>query len=208
MNNEKSVKYEYEENDKKIVVIFDNPPTIKDPSSFRRTHYFTDVECTKITTNFKNKLLELFKVSNIDDLKAVIAKNNITLTFEPGEGEIIYDPVRQEVIVYTETFNKTVIKPANKEKRVKKNIVAALKHEQMVSSNYTELVTTILHGANDIELSETDKALIAREIPNLIRNKHIKISLHDITDINKQNLHEIVQLGRDILNKKRGVEKS
>lgn len=207
MNNEKSVKYEYEENDKKIVVIFDNPPTIKDPASFRRTHYFTDIECTKITTNFKNKLLELFKVSNIDDLKAVIAKNNITLTFEPGEGEIIYDPVRQEVIVYTETFNKTVIKPANQEKRVKKNIVAALKHEQMTSSNYAELVTTVLHGASEVELSEADKALIAREIPNLIRNKHVKISLHDITDINKQNLHEIVQLGRDILNKKRGVEK-
>lgn len=45
-------------------------------------------------------------------------------------------------------------------------------------------------------------------IPKLIKEGKVKISLEDITDINKTRLVDIVQLGRDLLTKKIGVEKS
>ena len=44
-------------------------------------------------------------------------------------------------------------------------------------------------------------------IPILIKNGNIKISLKDVTDINKDRLKDVIQLGRDLIMKKIGIEK-
>ena len=41
----------------------------------------------------------------------------------------------------------------------------------------------------------------------IIKNGNIKISLKDVTDINKDRLMDVIQLGRDLIVKKNGVEK-
>lgn len=113
----KSVKYEYDLNKKKIVVLFRNGPVIEDENSFCRTHYFTDVEKTMITTSFKDELLKLFNVSGVKELKEKI-DNNIKLIFKPGEGEMYYDDINKTVFVFTKTFKEKVVKPNDKAKNL------------------------------------------------------------------------------------------
>ena len=54
---------------------------------------------------------------------------------------------------------------------------------------------------------DKDREKVAHLIPNLIKNGKIKILLKDVTDINKDGLKDIIQIGRDLLVKKTGVEK-
>lgn len=202
----KSVKYEYDANKKQIVVLFKNGPKIEDEKSFCRTHYFTDLENTKITTSFKDSLLKLFNVEGVKELKAKI-DNNIKLIFKPGEGEIIYDNTINTVIVYTETFKNEVVKPTEKAKKLRKSMEKLSKKEKITSYEYKQLVEAISDGIDFVDLSKKDKEVVAKAIPSLIKNGKIKISLKDVTDINKDRLHDVVELGRDLLQKKRGVEK-
>ena len=65
----------------------------------------------------------------------------------------------------------------------------------------------LVKGIEDNLLKEKDKKIIAEMIPILIKNGNIKISLKDVTDINKDRLKDIIQLGRDLISKKNGVEK-
>ena len=201
-----SVKYEYDLNRKKIVVLFKNGPIIEDEKSFCKTHYFTDSNNTMITTAFKDELLKLFSVSSVEELKEKI-DNNIKLIFKPGNGEMIYDASIKTVIVYTNTFKEEVVKPNEQAKRLRRNMEKLSKHEKVSSHEYMSLVFAITEGIDYVELNDKDKMAVAKVIPELIRKGDIKISLKDVTDINKDRLKDIVQIGRDLLVKKRGVEK-
>lgn len=202
----KSVKYEYDSNRRQIIVLFKNGPKIEDEQSFSRTHYFVDEELTKITTAFKDELLKLFAVDSVKDLKAKI-DNNIKLVFKPGDGEMVYDELTNTVIVYTNSFKENVIKPNEKTKRLRKSIEKLAKKEKISSNEFTNLITTVAEGTATIQLTEKDRKTVAQLLPQLIKDGNIKISLRDVTDINKDRLKDIVQIGRDILYKKRGVEK-
>lgn len=202
----RSVKYEYDLNRKKIVVLFRNGPVIEDENSFCRTHYFTDVDNTMITTSFKDALLRLFNVSGVKELKEKI-DNNIKLIFKPGEGEMYYDDVSKTVFVFTKTFKEEVIKPNEKAKKLRRSMEKISKHEKVSSYEYTNMLSTLVEGVDDIEFTKKDKQIIAKAIPKLIKDGDIKISLKDVTDINKDRLLDIVKLGRDLLTKERGVEK-
>ena len=202
----RSVKYEYDLNRKKIVVLFRNGPVIEDENSFCRTHYFTDVDNTMITTSFKDELLRLFNVSGVKELKEKI-DNNIKLIFKPGEGEMYYDDVCKTVFVFTKTFKEEVVKPNEKAKRLRRSMEKISKHEKVSSYEYTNMLSTLVEGVDDIEFTKKDKQIIAKAIPRLIKDGDIKISLKDVTDINKDRLLDIVKLGRDLLAKERGVEK-
>lgn len=202
----KSVKYEYDLNRKKIVVLFRNGPVIEDEDSFCRTHYFTDTNNTMITTSFKDELLKLFDVNGVKELKEKI-DNNIKLIFRAGEGEMCYDDASKTVIVYTKSFKENVVKPNEKAKRLRRSMEKVAKHEKVTSYEYTSMLNTLIEGIDEVELSQKDKQIIARAIPKLLKNGNIKISLKDVTDINKDRLHDVVKLGRDLLTKKRGVEK-
>lgn len=202
----RSVKYEYDLNRKKIVVLFRNGPVIEDENSFCRTHYFTDVDNTMITTGFKDELLRLFNVSGVKELKEKI-DNNIKLIFKPGEGEMYYDDVSKTVFVFTKTFKEEVVKPNEKAKRLRRSMEKISKHEKVSSYEYTNMLSTLVEGVDDIEFTKKDKQIIAKAIPKLIKDGDIKISLKDVTDINKDRLLDIVKLGRDLLAKERCVEK-
>lgn len=202
----RSVKYEYDLNRKKIVVLFRNGPVIEDENSFCRTHYFTDVDNTMITTSFKDALLRLFNVSGVKELKEKI-DNNIKLIFKPGEGEMYYDDVSKTVFVFTKTFKEEVVKPNEKAKKLRRSMEKISKHEKVSSYEYTNMLSTLVEGVDDIEFTKKDKQIIAKAIPKLIKDGDIKISLKDVTDINKDRLLDIVKLGRDLLTKERGVEK-
>lgn len=202
----RSVKYEYDLNRKKIVVLFRNGPVIEDENSFCRTHYFTDVDNTMITTSFKDELLRLFNVSGVKELKEKI-DNNIKLIFKPGEGEMYYDDVSKTVFVFTKTFKEEVVKPNEKAKRLRRSMEKISKHEKVSSYEYTNMLSTLVEGVDDIEFTKKDKQIIAKAIPKLIKDGDIKISLKDVTDINKDRLLDIVKLGRNLLAKERGVEK-
>ena len=202
----KSIKYEYDSNRREIVVLFKNGPKIEDENSFCRSHYFIDKEKTKITTLFKDELLKLFNVEGVKELKEKI-DNNVKLIFKTGDGSMIYDDVTKTVIVYTNTFKEEVVKPSEKVKKLKKSMEKISKNEEISSNEFTNLITTLTNNVENIELCKKDRKTIAKLIPKLIRDGDIKISLKDITDINKDRLKDIVKIGRDLLEKKIGVEK-
>lgn len=202
----KSIKYEYDSNRREIVVLFKNGPKIEDENSFCRSHYFIDQEKTKITTMFKDELLNLFNVEGVKELKEKI-DNNVKLIFKPGNGNMIYNDITKTVIVYTNTFREEVVKPNEKVKRSKKSMEKISKNEEISSNEFTNLIATITNNTENVELCQKDKKIIAKLIPKLIRDGDIKISLKDITDINKDRLKDIVKIGRDLLEKKIGVEK-
>lgn len=202
----KSVKYEYDSNRKQIVVLFKNGPKIEDEKTFCRSHYFIDQEKTKITTVFKDELLRLFNVEGVKELKEKI-DNNIKLIFKSGDGVMSYDESINTVIVYTNSFKEDVVKPSERTKRLRKSMEKLSKREKISSNEFTNLISTIADGINTIQLTEKDRKTVAQLVPQLIKDGNIKISLRDVTDINKDRLKDIVQIGRDLLIKKRGIEK-
>ncbi len=197
----KSIKYEYESNRKEIVVLFKNGPKIEDEENFCRSHYFTDQEKTKITTIFKDELLKLFNVEGVKELKAKI-DNNIKLLFKSGNGEMIYNEQINTVIVYTNSFRENIVKPNEKTKRLRKSMEKIAKKEKITSNEFTNLISTLTENSDMVDLSSKDKKTIAKLLPKLIKEGDIKISLKDITDINKDRLRDIVNIGRDLLQKK------
>lgn len=203
---QKPVIYEYEEVNREIIVLFKDTPFIEDENIFKRSHYFKNADNTSITTMFKDELLKLFNVAGVKELKDKIA-NKIRLLFKVGTGEMTYDEKTNTVIVYMESFKNDVVKPANDVRKLKTVIERLYKKEKVSSNDIVNVVKTLSTGIDSNILKDKDREKVAHLIPNLIKNGKIKISLKDVTDINKDRLKDIIQIGRDLLLKKSGVEK-
>lgn len=203
---QKPVIYEYEEVNREIIVLFKDTPFIEDENIFKRSHYFKNADNTSITTMFKDELLKLFNVAGVKELKDKI-DNKIRLLFKVGTGEMTYDEKTNTVIVYMESFKNDVVKPANDVRKLKTVIERLYKKEKVSSNDIVNVVKTLSTGIDSSILKDKDREKVAHLIPNLIKNGKIKISLKDVTDINKDRLKDIIQIGRDLLLKKSGVEK-
>lgn len=203
---QKPVIYEYEEVNREIIVLFKDTPFIEDENIFKRSHYFKNADNTSITTMFKDELLKLFNVAGVKELKDKI-DNKIRLLFNVGTGEMTYDEKTNTVIVYMESFKNDVVKPANDVRKLKTVIERLYKKEKVSSNDIVNVVKTLSTGIDSNILKDKDREKVAHLIPNLIKNGKIKISLKDVTDINKDRLKDIIQIGRDLLLKKSGVEK-
>lgn len=203
---QKPVIYEYEEVNREIIVLFKDTPFIEDENIFKRSHYFKNADNTSITTMFKDELLKLFNVAGVKELKDKI-DNKIRLLFKVGTGEMTYDEKTNTVIVYMESFKNDVVKPANDVRKLKTVIERLYKKEKVSSNDIVNFVKTLSTGIDSNILKDKDREKVAHLIPNLIKNGKIKISLKDVTDINKDRLKDIIQIGRDLLLKKSGVEK-
>ena len=104
MNNEQEhVYYEQENIGREIFILFRDTPIIEDETLFCRTHYFKDKDCKSITRIFKDELVQLFNVSDVQELINII-NNKIRLYFKVGKGKMTYDEQSNTVIVYMETF--------------------------------------------------------------------------------------------------------
>lgn len=201
-----SVFYELEEVNREIIVLFKDVPIIEDESVFKRSHYFKGTTNTSITTMFKDELLKLFDVTNVKELKSKI-DNKIRLMFKVGTGEMVYDEQTNTVIVYMESFKNNVVKPAKDISKLKKVVERLYKKEKVCSEDIVKMADMLNKGLQDNLLKDKDKQIVAKMIPELIKNGNIKISLKDVTDINKDRLKDIIQIGRDLIVKKIGVEK-
>ena len=206
VENQKSVVYELEEINREIIVLFRDTPIIEDETLFKRSHYFKNLENTSITTIFKDELVKLLNVNSVKELKEKI-DNKIRLMFKVGTGDMTYDEKTNTVFVYMESFKNDVVKPAKDISKLKKVVERLYKKEKVCSEDIVKVTDMLVKGIEDNLLKEKDKKIIAEMIPILIKNGNIKISLKDVTDINKDRLKDIIQLGRDLISKKNGVEK-
>ena len=206
LENQDSVVYEYEEINREIIVLFKDTPIIEDESIFKRSHYFKNANNTSITTIFKDELVKLFNVDSVKELKEKI-DNKIRLMFKVGTGEMVYDEKTNTVIVYMESFKNDVVKPAKDISKLKKVVERLYKKEKVCSEDIVKIADMLSKGIEDNILKEKDKKIVAQMLPALIKNGNIKISLKDVTDINKDRLMDVIQLGRDLIVKKVGVEK-
>ena len=206
IENQEPVVYEYEEINREIIVLFRDTPIIEDESLFKRSHYFKNATNTSITTIFKDELLKLFNVEGVKELKEKI-DNKIRLMFKVGNGDMYYDEKTNTVIVYMESFKNNVVKPAKDISKLKRVVERLYKKEKVCSEDIVKIADMLSKGIEDNLLKEKDKKIVAQMIPILIKNGNIKISLKDVTDINKDRLKDIIQLGRDLIVKKNGVEK-
>lgn len=200
------VFYEKENINREVIIIFKEVPIIEDESLFSRSHYFRDKENKSITPLFKDELLKLFDVADVNELKEKI-DNKIRLMFKVGTGKMCYDGQTNTVIVYMESFKNEIVKPAEEIRKVKNSVEKLMKNQEISSKEMFKIVSAITKGIENVKILEKHKNEIAKLIPGLIKKGKIKISLKDITDINKERLKDIVKLGRDLINKKIGVEK-
>ena len=198
VENQKSVVYELEEINREIIVLFRDTPIIEDETLFKRSHYFKNLENTSITTIFKDELVKLFNVNSVKELKEKI-DNKIRLMFKVGTGDMTYDEKTNTVFVYMESFKNDVVKPAKDISKLKKVVERLYKKEKVCSEDIVKVTDMLVKGIEDNLLKEKDKKIIAEMIPILIKNGNIKISLKDVTDINKDRLKDIIQLGRDLI---------
>lgn len=206
LEEQKSVVYEYEQINREIIVLFKDVPVIEDESVFKRSHYFKNANNTSITTMFKDELLKLFNVESVKELRERI-DNKIRLMFKVGTGEMTYDEKSNTVIVYMESFKNDVVKPAKDVSKLKRVAERLYKNEKVCSKDVVKIADLLTKGIENNLLKEKDKKIVAKMIPALIKAGNIKISLKDVTDINKDRLKDIIQLGRNLIDKKNGVEK-
>lgn len=206
LEDQKSVVYEYEQINREIVVLFKDVPVIEDESVFKRSHYFKNADNTSITTMFKDELLKLFNVESVKELKERI-DNKIRLMFKVGTGEMTYDEKSNTVIIYMESFKSDVVKPAKDVSKLKRVAERLYKNEKVCSEDVVKIADLLTKGIENNLLKEKDKKIMEKMIPSLIKAGNLKISLKDVTDINKDRLKDIIQLGRDLIAKKIGVEK-
>lgn len=206
LEEQKSVVYEYEQINREIVVLFKDVPMIEDESVFKRSHYFKNADNTSITTMFKDELLKLFNVESVKELKERI-DNKIRLMFKVGTGNMTYDEKSNTVIVYMESFKNDVVKPAKDVSKLKRVAERLYKNEKVCSEDVVKIADLLTKGIENNLLKEKDKKIMEKMIPSLIKAGNLKISLKDVTDINKDRLKDIIQLGRDLIVKKIGVEK-
>ncbi len=206
LEDKKSVVYEYEQINREIVVLFKDVPVIEDESVFKRSHYFKNADNTSITTMFKDELLKLFNVESVKELKERI-DNKIRLMFKVGTGEMTYDEKSNTVIVYMESFKNDVVKPTKDVSKLKRVAERLYKNEKVCSEDIVKIADLLTKGIENNLVKEKDKKIMEKMIPSLIKTGNLKISLKDVTDINKDRLKDIIQLGRDLIAKKIGVEK-
>ncbi len=206
LEDKKSVVYEYEQINREIVVLFKDVPVIEDESVFKRSHYFKNADNTSITTMFKDELLKLFNVESVKELKERI-DNKIRLMFKVGTGEMTYDEKSNTVIVYMESFKNDVVKPTKDVSKLKRVAERLYKNEKVCSEDIVKIADLLTKGIENNLMKEKDKKIMEKMIPSLIKTGNLKISLKDVTDINKDRLKDIIQLGRDLIAKKIGVEK-
>ena len=180
MNTEqKPVVYEYEEINREIIILFKDTPIIEDESIFKRSHYFKNADNTSITTIFKDELLKLFNVTGVKELKEKI-DNKIRLLFKIGTGEMTYDEKTNTVIVYMESFKNDVVKPANDVRKLKTVIERLYKKEKVSSNDIVNVVKTLSAGIDSSILKDKDREKVAHLIPNLIKNRKIKMPIINI----------------------------
>ncbi len=204
MTENQTVNYEVDERRIETVIIFKELPRINvDIKRFSRSHYFKDNEMTKITPEFKNILLELFNVSNVKELKEIM-KEEYSLVFEEGEGIPKRDEITKVVTVFVETVRE-IVKKNNIKKKYKKSIDNIIDGNDVAGNSIVSIIGEICNTESEITYTDVDKKKLAKMIPRLIKSGELKISIDDITDINKERLSDIIEIGRSILKKDKSV---
>lgn len=201
-----NVRYSKEEIRVKDIILFKSEPEIEDKKGFVPSYYFKDYKKLSINTPFKDMLCKIFEVETAEELKRRVGEQT-KLAFMNSSGISRYDKERDTVFVYVDTYKKEVIATEKKVKRIKDTVKCLSRGESPKRNRIPETIAFIADRIEKNSLKESDKVKIAEVIPQLIRNGDIKISLDDITDLNKERLTEIIEIGRGIISKKAGTER-
>jgi len=199
-NMAEDVRYKQEDISINEVVLFRSRPIIECEDSFKSSHYFNDFDKLTINTDFKNALEILFEVDSIEALKKAI-KPDTELEFKSGHSHMLYDKDSNKVIVFMESYKDEVLEPAKKLARVRNGIKDLHNAQRTTEGRVAEILTLINDNIDTASLTKKEKREIAKIIPELIKNGDFKISITDITSMNKVRLTEVVKIGRGILNR-------
>ena len=81
-------------------------------------------------------------------------------------------------------------------------IVLGVKNKNVSSKELLKIVKAVTNGIENVDISKKHQEEFKKYIPLLIKKGNIKISLKDVTDINKDRLKDIVLIGRELIDKK------
>ncbi len=197
MNRNQKVTFVEEQYSRNKIIIFYNPPINKAGDNFKKSHYFEDMDNLEITSDFKNELLEVFSINKIDELKNYINEET-SLVFEEGDGPTAFNSTDNCVTVYVKTFSEKV-KTNNLIRENKKTVEKLMRKKTVTDNDVLKLLKGINKGIKPVNVESNKSKEIAEEIVNIIAKSNIKLSLKDITDINKERLKDIVSIGRKII---------
>lgn len=161
-----------------------------------------------INGNMKDILFGIFKVSKLNDLLEQV-HGDWTVIFTEGNNPHSVDRIKKTVTVYKELAEE-VVKSNKKKADIRKiaNSFYKSNGEKKVSSLD---VIKVIEFARDLtkkfKLTDRHKQEFIKMIPEMIKNGEIKLKQEDISEMNKKQIDEIVELGYDILNEKKGTER-
>lgn len=161
-----------------------------------------------INGNMKDILFGIFKVSKLSDLLEQV-QGDWTVIFTEGNKPHSVDRIKKTVTVYKELAEE-VVKSNKKKSDIRKiaNSFYKSNGEKKVSSlDVIKVIEFARDLTKNFKMTDRHKQEFIKMIPEMIKNGEIKLKQEDISEMNKKQIDEIVELGYDILNRKRGTEK-
>ncbi len=180
----------------------------KNKLDFSENHYFDDYEKGIINGNLKDILHTIFKTITTKELLTKLV-GEWTIIFSESDGINEVDINDKKVIVYQKSAEKIV--ELNKKKKKVKAIINKLynpRHDkQMTSNDAVEMLKVTSQICAKVNLTPSHKKYFMELIPQMIKDGEIKLKQEHISEMNKKQIDEIVELGFSILERKQGTEK-
>lgn len=182
----------------------------KDEKSFNPKMYFQVYKdgIGTINGNMKDILFEIFEVSKLSDLLEQV-QGNWTIIFTEGNKYHSINRKNKTVTIYKELAEE-VVKSNKRKSDIRKIANSFYKNngEKKISSlDIIKAVEFARDLTKNFKMTDRHKQEFIKMIPEMIKNGEIKLKQEDISEMNKKQIDEIVDLGYDILNRKRGTEK-
>lgn len=182
----------------------------KDEKSFNPKMYFQVYKdgIGTINGNMKYILFEIFEVSKLSDLLEQV-QGNWTIIFTEGNKYHSINRKNKTVTIYKELAEE-VVKSNKRKSDIRKIANSFYKNngEKKISSlDIIKAVEFARDLTKNFKMTDRHKQEFIKMIPEMIKNGEIKLKQEDISEMNKKQIDEIVDLGYDILNRKRGTEK-
>ena len=174
-----------------------------DKEKYYKTHLFNKNEFTKV---FREYLYNVLDVSKKEELEAKFGED-WTLRIVNGYGDYNNISSNKVFTVYYDDFEDFYYS----HKLIKNNssTIKDLYDSNKIpsSTNVTNIVNKIAERSNEITFTPEQKKELSNSIPEILMNNNIKLEKHDVFDINKLAIQEVIEIGRGIINNNRLYQK-
>lgn len=185
--------------------VFGKIENFVDNKKYHKSHLFSKNEFIK---TFREYLYDINNISKKEKLENLFGED-WTLKIVDGSSDLCrdIDDINNIFTIYYDDYEKYYYD--NKLVKKNSNAIKDLYDNDKVpsSNNVTNIISKIAERSNDIPFNLEQKEILAELIPEILLNNNIKLKKNDIFDINKLAIRDVIDIGREILNKVKKYEK-